>query len=137
MGACGCGDYSGGLKFPGPDGTVYTLAIYYGCRDCENPAGVVIHRWCDDEDADWHSLDEPMKFRDYQGKETDGTGEFALAVADPRLVLTKLVELMSGVMVKDGDGESESFAEFIDVISDEAEGAVLDAFSETTRKGQP
>lgn len=53
MGACGCGDFSGDLVFPAPDGDVYVLDVYPGCADCDAPAGVVLHRFTREEAERW------------------------------------------------------------------------------------
>jgi hypothetical protein len=33
MGACGCGDYNGTWRIPGPDGRWYVIGPYYGCNN--------------------------------------------------------------------------------------------------------
>lgn len=53
MGACGCGDYSADYQFPGPDGTVYALALFAGCGDCGLGPGVIIHRHGGRSRDDW------------------------------------------------------------------------------------
>ena len=42
---CGCGE---GMHpqwtFAGPEGFTYGLAFYTGCRDCDNPPGILLYR---------------------------------------------------------------------------------------------
>ena len=90
MGACGCGDFSGDITFPAPDGEVYVLDVYPGCEDCETPAGVVLYRFTPDEAKRW-GLEgaKPLKIGE------EGTG---IPVLDPdplREMMTK--EAASGV----------------------------------------
>jgi hypothetical protein len=41
---CGCGEgMNPTLTFPGPDGITYAIALYAGCRDCSNPAGLMLY----------------------------------------------------------------------------------------------
>lgn len=49
MGACGCGDFRGDFRFPAPDGDIYVLDMYSGCRDCHTPAGIVVYRFTKDQ----------------------------------------------------------------------------------------
>jgi hypothetical protein len=44
MGSCGCGDYAGEFKLPGPDGSVYVIQRYAGCNYCMSPAGVIVYK---------------------------------------------------------------------------------------------
>lgn len=53
MGACGCGDYSADYQFPGPDGTVYALAIFTGCEECDLGPGVILHQHGERSRRDW------------------------------------------------------------------------------------
>lgn len=53
MGECGCGNFSGDLTFPAPDGDVYVLDVYTGCADCGTPAGVILHRFTRKQAATW------------------------------------------------------------------------------------
>ncbi len=53
MGACGCGDFSGDLTFPAPDGDMYVLDLYHGCEDCDASAGVVLYRFTREEAGRW------------------------------------------------------------------------------------
>ncbi len=69
MGSCGCGDFSGGLRFPGPDGVVYVLEVYLGCDGCHTPAGVVIHRHLPTaEQRFWFEHEPSMPFTDWRGR---------------------------------------------------------------------
>lgn len=45
MGECGCGDGFGMWQLPGPEGTVYTFDLYYGCAGCANAVGITLHRY--------------------------------------------------------------------------------------------
>lgn len=53
MGECGCGDFVGDFKFPGPGKDIYVLDVYPGCRDCDTPAGIVIYRFTPKEAGEW------------------------------------------------------------------------------------
>lgn len=44
MGQCGCGEFVGGFRLPGPDGLTYFIRPYTGCEDCGAPPSVVIQR---------------------------------------------------------------------------------------------
>ena len=65
MGQCGCGDFSGGYKFPGADGITYVLEVYPSCSDCAAPAGVTIHKMDEDDCEDWDVVEGPdLNFHD-------------------------------------------------------------------------
>lgn len=50
MGECGCGDYAGEYKFPGPEGVMYSVGIYPACPYCYLPRTVVVYRHKADDD---------------------------------------------------------------------------------------
>ena len=43
MGQCGCGDFQGDFRFPGPGNITYVVSVYPSCDYCQTPAGVVIY----------------------------------------------------------------------------------------------
>jgi hypothetical protein len=138
MGACGCSDYNGGLKFPGPDGVVYTIAVYPGCRDCDAPAGVILHRFVEERDIDWHEHDPPVPFRNYKGKVVEGeTGEFAIPLLNPRVAREKLGELFAGAKIL-SDGDEWDFKEYVnDGCPDEFDDVLVDGFVLNAEEAHP
>jgi len=42
MGSCGCVDGFGDVKFQGPGDSFYTLAVYPGCRYCDEAPGFIL-----------------------------------------------------------------------------------------------
>ena len=80
MGACGCGDYQGEFQFPGPDGSIYSLAIYPGCDDCDQGPGIVIHRHVTEQGkVSWGARDQlALPFHEFG----DGDGEAAVPILD-------------------------------------------------------
>ena len=53
MGACGCGDFQGDFKFPGPGNITYVLQVYPPCNYCETPAGIILYAMSPDDCNDW------------------------------------------------------------------------------------
>lgn len=134
MGACGCGDYPGGKKFPGPKGVVYTLVVYPGCSDCDTPAGVVIHRWnATGEDRDWHEHDEPLEFRDYEGRVAkSGTAEHFQAIADVSAVIDAFTERFAAVRIIDeGEEKPEPLKDWVDIVRPEFVEVIGEAIDKT------
>lgn len=129
MGACGCGDYHGGLKFLGPRGVVYTIEIYPGCSDCSAPAGITLHRFADKEDIDWHEHDEPVPFYNYEGKVTDkGSATYSIPLLDPNAVRKQLHQLFTGATIAT-DGDEFSFKDYVeDGCRDEFDEALTSGF---------
>lgn len=76
MGECGCGDYAGEYKFPGPEGVMYSVGIYPECPYCQAPRSLVVYRHSADDDLFLPDV-SPLPFQPY-GQEPDGLeGEFA------------------------------------------------------------
>lgn len=97
MGACGCGDYSADYQFPGPDGTVYALALFAGCADCDLGPGVIIHRHGEQSRRDWdvdHLPQAPFieVDRDY--------AELAVPMLSPEKARARFIPLMPGKRVE-------------------------------------
>ena len=59
MGQCGCGNYGGEFRLPGPGKDIYVIEFYGGCKDCDTPAGIVLYRMNEQEQAQWGALDLP------------------------------------------------------------------------------
>lgn len=66
---CGCGEgMNPTYTFPGPDGLTYAIALYTGCEDCGNPAGVMLYEIAskdlEGEDSNWGPPDwrTPLTF---------------------------------------------------------------------------
>lgn len=143
MGACGCGDYHGGLKFPGPRGVVYTIEIYPGCSDCDAPAGVTLHRFVGKEDVEWHDHDEPVPFYNYTGNVTEKeSGTYSFPLLYPNAVRKQLYKLLEGASIKT-DGDEFSFKDYVeDGCRDEFDdaltsGFVLPSTSEPPKQEEP
>lgn len=100
MGACGCGDFRGDLRFPGPGGDVYVIDLYHGCDYCGTPAGIVLHRFTPDEAVRW-GVDQAETLDVTQ----DGVG---VPVMDP--------EIMRRLMVKEAASEMKEAID--DVLND-------------------
>lgn len=81
MGECGCGATSLDYKFAGPEGITYGIEIYSGCYYCDTPAGVVLHRYTQEDDWSEAILEHVPEapFLGWQGA-TEGWGEVALPV---------------------------------------------------------
>lgn len=91
MGQCGCGDYRPNVKFPGPDGSTYTLEIHDSCRYCETPFGVVItrHPELTDENDDYLVRELP----DVDFMKVDDAAAAHFALLDPNLLRKKLEDV--------------------------------------------
>ena len=76
MGQCGCGDFSGDFKFKGPKGITYVLQVYPPCKECDNPAGMIIYSM-NEEDCRTRDVD------DIQEIEIQDIGSF-FSIAHPR-----------------------------------------------------
>lgn len=125
MGSCGCSDYGGGLKFPGPPGFVYVLEVYPGCNDCGTPAGVVIHKFSESgEDSFWHRNDEAAQFRSMGAGHT---GDFFQKVFDPELGVKSLTETIGDVKTH----PKSDYDTVADLLADEAEHALREAIFRT------
>lgn len=57
---CGCSDFNGQWRIPGPDGKWYVIGLYHGCKDCSTPAGLSIDLMDEAELADWDAQDLPV-----------------------------------------------------------------------------
>jgi hypothetical protein len=84
MGVCGCGDFNGDFKFPGPDGITYVLQVYPPCENCNTPAGVIIYSFNKDDCKNW-DVDEIPEL-DF------GNGEALIAVAHPGSIMKSVFE---------------------------------------------
>lgn len=60
MGQCGCGDYNGRWRIPGPDGKWYVLSVGGGCVDCSTPIGLAIDLYDDQDMQDWDAYELPV-----------------------------------------------------------------------------
>jgi hypothetical protein len=78
MGACGCGDTRVDVKLPGPDGITYGIQVYAGCDYCGTPAGIIVYRFCSEQDECWHRESPEPQWNLYQGD--SGTGEFVVPI---------------------------------------------------------
>lgn len=97
---CACGNIEGQLRFPAPDGDVYILDIYPGCRDCDTPAGVTIYRFTQAEVAEWHVGDaRPLR--------VDNAGA-AVSVIGARVLAETMLSWLRAV---DGEYEAEGAIE--------------------------
>lgn len=124
MGACGCGDFNGGLRFPGPKGIVYVLEIYRGCADCDAPAGIKLTRHRDVPDQRvWFEDEESVVFRDFRGEIAQPSEEaswFHKAIVDPSLVIKAIADHFGDVKcVLDGDPEPMTIREMLKFERDE------------------
>jgi hypothetical protein len=101
---CGCANIIGHLRFPAPDGDVYILDFYPGCRDCDTAAGITIYRFTPAETEEWHVTDaKPVN--------VDNTG-FPLSVVSPRLLSDAMTKWL---------GSNDDY---------DAEGAIQDGIAE-------
>jgi hypothetical protein len=83
---CGCGELmSPTLTFPGPRGVTYALALYPGCTECSNPAGLVLYEIPNAQLKDenyWGPRDWRKELQWNRGI-VDGTREVTIPVARP------------------------------------------------------
>ncbi len=84
MGACGCGDFRGDVKFKGPDGTWYILKLYPSCIYCDTPAGITLYKFSEEEMKDWAADELPEIDIPYVGK--------GFEVIHPRILREHLIE---------------------------------------------
>jgi hypothetical protein len=134
MGACGCGDFGGGLSFPGPKGSTYVLEFQQHCADCEAPMGMRIlkvpatndwgepHEYLDDN--------QPLKFI-----EVDDHREAAIPLADPSAILKAVVAALGDPKVH-LDRDEFPLSEWIENDPDEVELAVVDTIWQTIHGGE-
>lgn len=117
MGSCGCGDFAGKYRFPGPGDVVYVLETYPGCDYCDTPAGVVVHRFRDvDEERFWFESLPELPFRNHRGNPTaddDTCSEFFQPVIHPEKVMERMVKLGASFQVTD-DGDQFQLSELIE-----------------------
>jgi len=96
MGSCGCGDFVGDWRIPGPGKDVYVLEVYPGCQDCGTAAGVTLYQFTPAEARTWGVEEIP-------GLPLDAGG-LALAVLDPK-VLAKLMAKWAKPNVSEYDAD--------------------------------
>ena len=94
MGACGCSDGIGVAKFPGPNGSVYTIDFHDGCRYCDTPAGIDIRRFSAADAREWgvNELPDAPMFSYRAGKRDPGDDSAMMGcpVVHPRLLVRAL-----------------------------------------------
>lgn len=96
MGECGCGATNLLAKFPGPDGVMYGLEVYPGCRYCGTPIGVVMHRFDPSakhgEDMEEFFFGVPdMPFQGYGNPDFEWSwSEAAVMLVDPETIFNGL-----------------------------------------------
>jgi hypothetical protein len=116
MGQCGCADGFGMFSFPGPDGTVYTFDTYAGCRDCDTPAGITIHRYRGSM-LEFLQDDEPPPLP-FRGVADDTEyGCFPLSMIDPKTLAKDIIEEVGDIEFQ-MNGEAWTLSELFDVESD-------------------
>ena len=100
MGVCGCGDFYGDYKFPGPGDITYVLQIYPSCNICHRPAGVVLYKFNPENVKQWDVEEIP----DLEISNI-GTG---IGVIDPNILKRHMGEIFKGwaaEMANDGVSE--------------------------------
>lgn len=122
MGECGCGDGFGMWQFPGPEGTVYTFDLYYGCAGCANAVGITLHRYQGEaaEDCPVAGVDA-MPWRTPGPARLDGTdwGYSCCTppLIDPETLADDIVEAL-GDLDCTFDGEQYKLSELLQTESD-------------------
>ncbi len=87
---CGCGDFQGHMRFPGPRGVVYAIELKPACSNCGAPAGVLVHRFSAKLAKEWCVGDLPLApFAD----DIDGYA-FGIPVVEPQLLADALEDEM-------------------------------------------
>jgi len=76
------------MRFPAPNGDVYILDTYEGCRECGTAAGVTLYRFTTAEAAEWCVDDASILPVDNMG-----TG---VSVVDPRILKQMMLEWLAG-----------------------------------------
>ena len=103
MGECGCGNFYGDFKFPGPKGTTYSLSLYRPCRDCNTPAGIIITKHTDKDDIFDIKGIPHLKFNEYK--------EACIPVFSPKKFKEEMISIFKGAW--EGESIDEYAAEVI------------------------
>ena len=142
MGECGCGNTNIQLKFTGPDGVVYGIQIYPGCRECGSPAGVIIYRFDTKNDPDaamWLEGAKDVQWNPYGTTLADGA-DLCIPVLDPDKLKKAMVAFSKDQTVStnpddDADYEPVGFVEdAVDECLHEAICETADEWLTQTRK---
>jgi hypothetical protein len=108
MGQCGCGDYNGQWRIPGPNGTWYVIGPYHGCNNgCSEPAGLFIDLMDTSDMADWSADELP----EIGGPEHKNFGI-------PVLNLDHLVKHLAAALVEAGFQPPKDYDEIQDALGD-------------------
>lgn len=78
MGTCGCGDYAGDYKFPGPEGVMYSVGVQPSCHYCQVPRTLVVYRHKADDD--FLPMVDDLPIQPYIAGEVEG--EFAWPIEE-------------------------------------------------------
>jgi len=109
MGQCGCGDFNGTWRIPGPDGMWYVIGPYHGCNNgCSEPAGLFIDLMDAEELADWRRSDQLPVIGGPEHK------NFGI----PVLSLDHLVKHLSAALEEAGFRPPDDYDEIQDALKD-------------------
>jgi hypothetical protein len=122
MGQCGCGDYNGTWRIPGPDGRWYVIGPYHGCNNgCNEPAGLFIDLFDADDMALWDADKLPV----IGGPEHENFGI-------PVLDVSRLIGPLAKVMEEMGFTPPDEYDSLRDALGDaDLPDAVREAMWET------
>ena len=89
MGECGCGQDCPEVRIDGADGYHYGIELYPGCRYCDTPVAVTIHRYGDEAASD---MLEHIPAPDIRGD--DYYGAFPIPILDPKHLRAALLNML-------------------------------------------
>lgn len=131
MGACGCSEGVGDVRFPGPDGSIYTARVYPGCRDCETPAGVDIQRF---DPSLGPMFEEAFELPEADFGDATGYGIIGLPVLHPAKLEEALRVAASGA-AEEGEASAADLVDFVEDATEEAFRAAVQATADDSEIG--
>jgi hypothetical protein len=98
MGACGCGDSNGLVRFRGPGRTWYGLEVYPGCRDCATDPALAVYTMAEGDDLGWDF------WEDVPAAEFDRHGMWATPLIDLTKLVAAFEEWLGDTDLEEDDG---------------------------------
>ena|ERR1041384_1566968 len=104
MGACGCGDYAGRWRIPGPDDSWYVIGLYHGCNNgCNTPLGLSIDLFDAEDMRTWDANRLPI----IGGPDHPNFGIPIIDIDSLKIAIFNALD-MCGVCVGEDEDERES-----------------------------
>lgn len=95
---CGCGEFQRGWSFEGPEGIIYVIEFYRGCKDCGTSVGVVIHKFKKGDEWASQIIEDSCKPANFNQH-----GEFVLPIFSPDILKTETGELLGEFLEETGE----------------------------------